>query len=353
MKRFLLYLLCCFFGLSQNLAQSASADSLEMKLQSLVDTTKIIGFGVSICTPDSVLFQKGFGYADLKEKRAYTNKTIQNIASVSKTTVGASLMKAQELGLLNLDDPINKHLPFPINHPFYKKLPITIRHLANHTSTIKDVDNIYEVYGYHFGGDSPLSLERFLQRYLSPAGDWYAPGNFLRKKPGTVYEYSNIGAGLAAYILEQVSKMSFDTFTKKHLFEPLQMTGTGWFLRQIDTSQHSRLYEKKEKLEAVEWYGLATYPDGGLRTSVHDLSRFLQAIMNEGSYPGGQLLDSTSVAEMLRPFPEDLKPRKMDVQNQGVFWEHEEYSVQEGQPLIGTYRWRPRCDHLYDVRSGY
>lgn len=315
-------------------APSTPQSTLDQKLQTVIDSFNIVGFGVSVFTADSTLYTNGFGYSNVKDKAAYTTKTLQNIASISKTTIGISLLKAQEMGWLDLDDPINKHLPFEIGNPYHKKDPITIRHLANHTSSIKDLDKIYEVHGYHFGGDSPIALKDFIQNYLRVGGKWYSNANFLRQKPGKVYEYSNIAAGLAGLIIEHKSGMSYAAFTKKHILDPIGMKQSNWFIKDINTSLHSKLYESNGEKE-IEWYGLATYPDGGLRTCVEELTIYLQTIMNKGIYKNGKLLEEASVEEMLRPFPKDKLPKKKKNGNQGIFWEFEEYSTYKETHLIG------------------
>ena len=96
------------------------------------------GFSVAIVNESGTLYEKGIGYSNVEIKKKYTESTIQNIGSISKTFVGIALLKAQELGKLKLDDPINNYLPFRVKNPFYPETHITIRNLATHTSTITD-----------------------------------------------------------------------------------------------------------------------------------------------------------------------------------------------------------------------
>ncbi len=98
------------------------------------------GFAVAIVNDKGTLYEKGFGFADKQLQKKYTEKTIQNIASVSKIIVGIALLKAQELGKLNIDDPIEKYLSFKVVNPKFPDEQITIRQLATHTSSITDND---------------------------------------------------------------------------------------------------------------------------------------------------------------------------------------------------------------------
>ena len=86
------------------------ATKLTEELDKIYTRRHINGFSVAIVNQDGTLYEKGFGYSNIKANKKYTNNTIQNIASISKTFIGIALLKAQELGKLNLDDPINKHL---------------------------------------------------------------------------------------------------------------------------------------------------------------------------------------------------------------------------------------------------
>ena len=87
-------------------------DSLTDALQKIHEQGLINGFSVAIVKDSAILYSKGFGQADIVAHRPYTKNTVQNIASISKTLIGISLLKAQELGKLKLDDPINNYLPF-------------------------------------------------------------------------------------------------------------------------------------------------------------------------------------------------------------------------------------------------
>lgn len=139
------FLLCLVCGLSipaaaQLAHHRAAQDSLTAELEVLRNQGHFIGFGVAIVNRQGALHQHGFGFADAQAHKPYSIHTIQNIASVSKTLVGLALLKAQELGRLNLADSVNKYLPFRVVNPAFPKVPITLRHLATHTSSIRDND---------------------------------------------------------------------------------------------------------------------------------------------------------------------------------------------------------------------
>lgn len=305
-------------------------------LENIYSQNQIIGFSVAIVNQNGSLFEKGFGYSNKKENKKYTEKTIQNIASISKTFIGIALMKAQELGHLNLDDPINNYLPFKVINPYHPNTPITIRQLATHTSSIRDPMK-YQKNGYVLkkekNGEAKviknfrppnemMSQAVFLENILNENGRWYKKNNFLKNKPGAMFEYSNIAAGLAALVLEKAVGECFNLLTKKYIFEPLNMSNSGWSFDEVDFSKHSTLYLNTDT--ELAFYQLITYPDGGLITSSNDLGKYLSELIS-GYAGSGKILKVESYKEYFKPnlTDENYKERNEyaynDEYNIGVF----------------------------------
>lgn len=294
-------------------------DSLTDELNNIYKQGYINGFSVAIVNQNKTLYQKGIGFSDKKNKKVYTENTIQNIASISKTFIGIALLKAQELGKLDLDDPINKFLPFEVKNPYYQDIPITIRHLATHTSTIMDTDyydgksyilkdkqsisnnKLVELNEKFNSPDSHISMINYLNNVLTTNSKWYKKEGFLKNKPGEIFNYSNVGATLAAAILEKATGEKFDKFTTKYILNPLGMLDSGWSFEDIDFSKHSKLYSSPDT--ELPFYCLITYPDGGFITSVNDLSKYLTELIK--GYSGkGIILKKESYKEL---FKEQLK----------------------------------------------
>ncbi|MFC1223353.1 serine hydrolase domain-containing protein [Pedobacter sp. BG31] len=300
---------------------STNIDSLITKRMA---ESGILGLGAAIIIDKKVAWEKGYGFSDWETGTAFTTSTLMNIASVSKTVTGACLMKAVEQGKLSLDEDINRYLPFQIRNPYFPDAKVTLRNLATHTSGLTDRYPFYTDSLYFNGKDSPQELGDFLQQYFMPGGQYYSKENFLNHKPGTFREYSNIGAALAGYIVEIRTGQKLNEYSKKYLFNPLKMNDTGWFLSEIDLKKHTKLYEKKDhKIQEIPLYGCTTYPDGGVRSSVADLSHFFICLLNDGKYKNRQVLKVETVREMLRfqfdetYTPENVKPKTL---NSGIFW---------------------------------
>ena len=310
------------------LGQAISEATLKTSIDSFIETkmseTGIVGIGASIIIDKKVVWTNGYGYADKATKAPFTPSTIMNIASISKTFTGFCIMKAVEEGKVSLDEDINSYLPFKVINPNFPNEKITLRHLATHTSSLIDRYPFYTDSTYYYGGSKPEPLGEFLKSYFVDGGKHYSKDNFLNSKPATNRDYSNIGAGLAGYIIELRTGKKLDEYAKKHIFRPLKMQNSGWSLKEIDIKKHSKLYEKiGDSIVQIQLYEGTTYPDGGVRTSVQELSKFFISLLNEGKYEKTRILNRETVEEMLRfQFTETNKPDnvKLNKLNQGIFW---------------------------------
>jgi CubicO group peptidase (beta-lactamase class C family) len=317
---FLISLFVAFISIGCS-AQSANEDTkIDSFIKQKISQYKIVGLAGLIIVDKKVAWSKGYGFSDKENEIPFEPTTIMNIASISKTITGTCLMQAVESGKLNLDEDINKYLPFLVTNHHFPNDKITLRQLATHTSTIVDQEAYTK--SYHFGGDSPDSLGSFLKSYLVAGKSNYIEKNFLNSKPGYYYEYSNIGAALAGYITELATGEQLSSYSRHSLFEPLKMINTGYFLSEINKDIHSKLYYVyKDTVSQIELYGLTTYPDGGVRTSVEELSKFFIAMLSD--VDSSKVLDRKSIDEMMKAqFTETRKPSniKLNKENSGIFW---------------------------------
>jgi len=307
-------------GQSLNKAKSTIDSFIEKKM----NEAGIVGVGASIIIDKKVAWANAYGYADRQTKIPFTTSTIMNIASISKTFTGVCIMKAVEEGKVSLDEDINHYLPFKIINPNFPDEKITLRHLATHTSGLTDRYPFYTDSTYYYGGRKPEPLGDFLKNYFVPGGKHYSKDNFLNAKPGTNRDYSNIGAGLAGYIIELRTGQKLNDYARKNIFKPLKMQNSGWALNEINSKKHSKLYEKKgDSIVQIQLYEGVTYPDGGVRTSVQELSRFFISLLNDGKYQKTRILKKETVDEMLRfEYTDTNKPVNVNISkiNQGIFW---------------------------------
>ncbi len=293
----------------------------------------IPGVGLALVAPGQVLWTGGYGFSNIEAGIAVTPDTPFMLASVTKTFTGTAVMRAVEEGKLTLDTPINDILPFVVDNPRVDGEVITVRHLVTHTSGILDAYPTYN--SLYTPGDSPIELGDFLQGYLMAGGEWYsAEGNFAPRMPGVTSEYSNVGAALAGFIVQQATASPLDKYAQGFLFGPLGMSHTGWHL--ADFADLTPIAVPYSHGEAIEHFGYPTWPDGQLRSSASDMARFLAAIMNGGELDGVRVLEAATVDVMLQPA---LPETASDI---GVFWflNYPEYGYighSGGDPGVSTW----------------
>lgn len=274
------------------------------------------GIALSVINNTSTIWSKSFGMANIAKNESMTTSHVLNIASVSKVFVATAIMQLSDRELISINDDINMYLPFKINYEDYGNKPITIHHLLTHRSSI--IDGKYYDDSYTTESDYK-NLSDWLENYLSESGTAFSTSNFSGFKPGEKWSYSNIGFGLLALIVENVSKISFEEYCKQYIFAPLEMHNTAWkqvndknlittsysYFNEEPADEHkeqiSKLLKKTIKLNTflpITSYHFPNYPDGLLFSSVKDLSKFAQCILSNGNYKNYQLLNVETINQM-------------------------------------------------------
>ena len=315
------------------LSISLSSERLEridnMLKQSLKDNT-IPGAVALIVRNGRIVFHEAYGNADANGKKLQKD-AIFRIASQSKAITSTAVMMLWEEGKFRLDDPISKYIPefknpevlvnFKYADTTYTSRPankeITIRHLLTHTSGLGygviDGDERMKML-YHKAGTTdlfttePVTIKEVVMKLAKLP---------LHHDPGEKYTYS-MGLDVLGYFIEVISGMSFEAYLQKHLFEPLGMDDTGFYL---PTSKGDRLVAIQHKVnDKWENYpntfydvnypikGAKTFFSGGagLSSTAKDYATFLQMYLNGGELNGIRFLSRTTIATMMANQTMDL-----------------------------------------------
>ena len=151
-------------------------------------------------------------------------------------------------------------------------------------------------------------------------GQYYSKQNFGPDAAGCSSSYSDIGSTLAAYLVEIKSGMSYADFTSRYIFRPLGMRQASWFLDVKQLKRYARPYD--DIFLRLPLYHQITYPDGGLRTTTSDLSKYLIALL-QGYQGEEKLLKKSSYTKMFTPqFSNESPPKgiRLTTRNKGIFW---------------------------------
>ncbi len=240
-------------------------------------------------TRDDVVLLGASGKADTAHDAPVTVDTRFEAASIAKTIIATCVMQLAERGKVSLDEDVSKHLGFRVRSPRHD-VPITLRLLLTHRASIHDLEPEVEE-------KRELPLGDFLERYLVEH-DKPRQRAFLAAAPATTYEYSNVGASLAAYVVEKVSGRSFDEHTAEALFVPLRMLSASWTTRPSDAVPHTL---REGRQVALRDPSHALYPVVDLETNVSELARFARAILRGGELDGARVLSPETVRQMLSP----------------------------------------------------
>jgi YD repeat-containing protein len=242
------------------------------------------GCAVGVTRGGQLLLERAYGMADLEGDRPNTPQTIFEAGSVTKqVTAGAVVLLALD-GRLSLEDDARRWLP---ELPRYER-PITIRHLLNHTSGLRDWGSVAGL------GDWPRGTRAYAKQDML---DIVARQRGLNYPPGDYYSYTNSGFSLLAVLVERASGMPFAEFTRTRLLAPLGMTSTQW--RDDYTRVVKRRAIAYEPSGASGAFSLdmpfeSVVGNGGLLTTVADLLRWTENLQT-GAIGGPQF-----VAEMHR-----------------------------------------------------
>jgi CubicO group peptidase (beta-lactamase class C family) len=172
------------------------------------------GVVVAVVRDGRVVFQRGYGMANLSHGVPFTPDTRTNIGSTSKQFTAFAIGLLEERGRLSLDDDVRTHLP---------EIPdlgetVTLRHLMTHTSGYREFLNALAVGGWRLDrGDHIERDEIFTVVQRQPA---------LQNSPGAEYNYNNTGYALLAEVVARVTGESFPDWMRTNVFEPVGMTAT-------------------------------------------------------------------------------------------------------------------------------
>ncbi len=242
------------------------------------------GATVMVTRGSQPVIAKGYGFADVAQRRIVTDQTVFRVGSISKLFVWTAVMQLVERGDLDLDRDIQSYLDFQVSSS--GKRPITLRHIMTHTAGFEDV------------GKNAFTYE---QRLVRPLGVYLREGRpALINQPGRVVAYSNYATVLAAYIVERRSGLPFATYVDRNILVPLKMRSSS-FAQPLPKVLQSRLalgYRSASgPAEPFEFMNI--WPAGSFSSTAADMGRFAAAFLNGGVLDGQRILRSETVREML------------------------------------------------------
>lgn len=250
------------------------------------------------------------GLADLASGRRLTADDPTRIASISKLVVAIGVMRLVEAGTLDLDADVSGLLGRPLRNPAFPQVPITLRMLLSHTSSLTDAV------------DYVLPLDADMMAVLADPKAWDGT-----HAPGTYFRYANFNTPVVAAVMETATGERFDLLMKRLVLEPLTLDACyNWASCAPETAVRAVVQYRERKptkddpasvaacpvtpasdgsCDLRQWQagrnGAIFSPQGGLRISIRDLARIGQLLLTEGLLGEMRLLSPESVRTMLAP----------------------------------------------------
>lgn len=275
---------------------------------------EIAGADIVVVKDGQVLFEKGYGLADVVKKTPMDPaRSLIRPGSTSKLFTWTAVMQLVQAGKLDLDRDVNDYLDFKIPHK--NGQAITLRDLMNHKA------------GFEEGLKGILSTdphglettEQYLKKHPRP----------LLFTPGEVPAYSNYGAALAGYIVERVSGEPFERYVERHIFLPLGMTHTTFDQPLPDRFRPDLAQGYMTASGSPHDYELiVTRPAGSVTSTADDMARFMIAHLAQGRVGDYQMLSPET--EKLMQSPSEAGLAGFATMAHGFFWD-----VHNGRTVIG------------------
>ena len=303
------------------------------------------GLSLVVVKNREIVYQKGFGLADGPRNIPATADTVYNQWSMVKPITAVAVLQLHEQGLLDIDDPVADYLPFfEVQYPSEGSETITIRHLLNHSSGLRN--NSPEIVGWiHFDGDPEWNQTELIKEKLPDYAE-------LAYEPGSQAVYTNVGYMVLAAVIEAASGQTYQQYMIDHIFKPLGMDQTNWTYTEAMIANEATgsspsldfqalllplVLEKdkrdaliREKRDGVLWfnhvYTNQKGPTGPIGPPT-DTARFIMAYLNEGELDGQRILSAESVATLTNEShilpgntPEAAEYKDYDEMYQGLGW---------------------------------
>ena len=253
----------------KSIPQQASIDAIFSKW----DSPDSPGGTVGIIKEGKLIFAKGYGSANLDYNIPNESQTVYRIGSTSKQFTAACIVLLSQQGKLSLEDKLIKFFP---DFPAYAN-DITIQHLLNHTSGIRDYLILARLSG--LGSDDHYT-DQTVEKWLTNQEE-------LNFNPGDEYVYSNSGYWILAQIVKNVSGVTMAEYAKKNIFIPLGMNHTHFHNnhKQIVKNRASGYRPNRKGGYSISMTTLDMIGDGGIFTTVEDLSKW------DASFYGSEILN--------------------------------------------------------------
>ena len=281
-----------------------NTENLDKTIRQIMRKKKTPGLALAVTHNDEVIYSKGFGSRNLQQRLPMTSDTLIGIGSITKSFTAFAILKLEEAGKLSIEDSVSEHLPFA---PFASRTEIKIKHLLAHSSGIPAMDAGENSFSFTFGDFSRVYPANIREEFIAHLGD---AEDFIIFKPEEHFFYNNDMYTCLAFIIEQLSGLTFERFIQQEILQPLQMNRAVLTQQALDADPENNamtgyLFEVRNdvvhaKPSDVPIGGTVQAP-GGIYTSMNEMINYAKCLLNSGEFNGVRLLSPESVAKLFTP----------------------------------------------------
>lgn len=355
------------------IVNTAVKSRIDATLKRFVDSGKIAGVSALIFEKGKEVYFNSFGYADREAKKPMDRNTIVRIFSMTKPVTGVALMTLYEKGAFQLDDPLSKYLPEYADMKVFKgvdssgnlilepaKRPITVRDITRHTAGFAgtDIPALAELVRKSENMKMTYTLEEVSKKLASLP---------LQFHPGDEWLYGPC-VDVQARLVEKLSGKPFDQYIQETIFDPLEMTNTGYVLAEKDLSRFAALYDRSDDktlkrvpdymANAVNTVNWALKPGGsGLTSTLDDYMKFTQMLVRKGKLGKVQILKPETVQLMATNHLSDTISKRMWLPSKGRVGFGIDFAVrtqppankEENNGVVGEFFWDGAASTMFWV----
>jgi len=280
-----------------------------------IQTGKIAGCQTLVARHGHVAYFRSLGLMDRERGKPMADDTIFRIYSMTKPITSVALMTLYEQGLFQLNDPVARVIPSWRNQQVYvsgegegmicrpPERPVTFRHLLSHTGGLTygngdhPVDQVYRALGVNRGRND-TTLRTFVEKLGQVP---------LRYQPGERWMYS-LSTDVCGYLVEALSGERFDEYLRRHIFEPLGMKDTAFFVPPEKAHRFAANYQRAadKSLQLLDDPQKSPYLQeptffsggGGLASTTADYFRFCEMLRRGGELDGARIIGSRTLRLM-------------------------------------------------------
>ena len=288
-------------------------ESIAARIEEELVRQEVPSLAVAVAQNGRILWEQGFGWADVQAQILATEHTRYALASVSKPMTATGLMVLVEGGEIDLDAPVDRFLGEAKLQAMVGRVEdATVRTLANHTSGLTKFYNLY----FDDEPGRPPTRDEMIRRW-----------GVLMSVPGASHEYSNLGYGVLDYIISRSAGRSFGEHMSEAVFEPLGMHETTVGIPSEGVVAVRYMPGGERLPSSVS----STLGSGAVYSSAHDLVRFGMFHLQEHLEDQRPILEDDSIDEMHRATA--VAPLSFYDVGYGIGW-RTWVSAQEGMRVV-------------------